>query len=57
MLLHVSAISIACLVGFAVEEQQLAELTKLKKYFLKKSIKDVRENNHLEAFRKAVLCC
>lgn len=31
MLLHVSAISSACLVGFAVEEQQLAELTILKK--------------------------
>lgn len=56
MLLHVSAIPIACLVGFAVEEQQLAELTKLKKYFLKESL-DVRENNHLAAFRKAVLSC
>lgn len=56
MLLHVTAISIACLVGFAVEEQQLAELTKLKKKILKESMY-IGENNHLAAFRKAVLSC
>lgn len=41
MLLHVSAISTACLVGFAVEEQQLAELTIFKKKFLKETM-DIR---------------
>lgn len=56
MLLHVSAIPIACLVGFAVEEQQFTELTKLKKYFFKENV-DIRENNHLAAFWKAVLGC